>query len=45
MKKYQLFVLLFALTAGFVSCSKDDDSVDKGNAHVAVKLTDAPGDY
>lgn len=45
MKKYQLFVLLFALTAGFVSCSKDDDSVDKGTAHVAVKLTDAPGDY
>ena len=47
MKKYQLFVLLFALTAGFVSCSKDDDSgsAEEGTAHVAVKLTDAPGDY
>ena len=45
MKKYQLFLILFALTAGFVSCSKDDDSVDQGTAHVAVKLTDAPGDY
>jgi len=46
MKKYQLFVMLFALTAGFVSCSKDDDSADQqGKAHVAVKLTDAPGDY
>lgn len=48
MKKYQLFVMLFALTAGFVSCSKDDDdsgSAEQGTAHVAVKLTDAPGDY
>lgn len=45
MKKYQLFIFLLALTAGFVSCSKDDDSVDQGSAHVAVKLTDAPGDY
>ncbi|MGB7786991.1 MAG: DUF4382 domain-containing protein [Salinimicrobium sp.] len=47
MKKYQLFVLLFALTAGFVSCSKDDDSgsSEEGKAHVTVKMTDAPGDY
>jgi hypothetical protein len=45
MKKYQLFVLLFALTAGFVSCEKDDDSQEQGSARVAVKLTDAPGDY
>ncbi|SOC79199.1 Carboxypeptidase regulatory-like domain-containing protein [Salinimicrobium sediminis] len=47
MKKYHLFFFLFALTAGFVSCSSDDDSAgsDDGKARVAIKLTDAPGDY
>lgn len=47
MKKYHLFLFLFALTTGFVSCSSDDDSAgsDDGKARVAIKLTDAPGDY
>lgn len=47
MKKYHLFFFLFALTAGFVSCSSDDDSAgsEDGKARVAIKLTDAPGDY
>ena len=47
MKKYHLFLFLFALTTGFVSCSSDDDSAgsDDGKAGVAIRLTDAPGDY
>lgn len=46
MKKYHLFLFFFAISFGFVSCSKDDDSADSvGTARVAVKLTDAPGDY
>lgn len=44
MKKYHLFVFLFALMSGLVSCSSDD-SGSKESARVAVRLTDAPGDY
>lgn len=47
MKKYKLFVMLLIASAGLVSCSDDNDSVNnqEGKAQVAVKLTDAPGDY
>ncbi|WP_029033060.1 DUF4382 domain-containing protein [Salinimicrobium terrae] len=47
MKKYHLFLFLFALVSGLVSCSSDDNSggTEEGMARVAVKLTDAPGDY
>ena len=47
MKKYHLFLFLFALVSGFVSCSSDDDSSgsNEDKARVAIKLTDAPGDY
>ena len=45
MKKYHLFLFLFALVSGLVSCSSDDSSESKGKANVAVRLTDAPGDY
>lgn len=47
MKKYHLFLFLFALVSGVVSCSSDDDSAgsNEGKAKVAIKLTDAPGDY
>ena len=47
MKKYHLFLFLFALVSGVVSCSSDDDSAEsnEGKAKVAIKLTDAPGDY
>lgn len=46
MKKYHLFLFFLALSFGLVSCSKDDDSAgSEGTAKVAVKLTDAPGDY
>lgn len=47
MKKYHLFLFFFALVTGLVSCSSDDDAAGsgEGTARVAVKLTDAPGDY
>ena len=46
MKKYHLFLFLFALMSGLVSCSSDDDSSNsEESARVAVRLTDAPGDY
>lgn len=45
MKKYSLFLFLFALMSGFVSCSSDDSSGSEESARVAVRLTDAPGDY
>lgn len=47
MKKYHFFLFLFALVSGFVSCSSDDDAAGStsGKAKVAIKLTDAPGDY
>lgn len=45
MKKYHLFVFLFALMSGLVSCSSDDSSGSEDSARVAVRLTDAPGDY
>lgn len=48
MKKYNLFLLLFIFAGILVSCSEDEDnSIDttQGTAHLAVKLTDAPGDY
>lgn len=46
MKKYHLFLFLFALLSGLVSCSSDDDSSGaQETARVAVRLTDAPGDY
>ncbi len=47
MKKYNLFLMLFVFAATLISCSDDEnDSMDnEGTAQVAVKLTDAPGDY
>lgn len=45
MKKYHLFLFLFALVSGLVSCSSDDSSGSDEKARVAVRLTDAPGDY
>lgn len=45
MKKYQLFLLLFAITLGFTACSEDDSSEGPGTTQIAVKLTDAPGDF
>ncbi|SDK82942.1 protein of unknown function [Salinimicrobium catena] len=47
MKKYNLFLMLFVFAATLISCSDDeDDSMNtEGTAQVAVKLTDAPGDY
>lgn len=46
MKKFRLFLFLFALVGGLVSCSSDDDaSGSKDKARLMVKLTDAPGDY
>ncbi|MCY2686390.1 DUF4382 domain-containing protein [Salinimicrobium sp. TH3] len=47
MKKYHLFLFFSALLTGLVSCSSDDNSggTEEGTAKVAVKLTDAPGDY
>ena len=47
MKKYKLFVMLLIASAGLMSCSDENDSVNnqEGTAQVAVKLTDAPGDY
>jgi hypothetical protein len=45
MKKYHLFLFLFALMSGLVSCSSDDSSGSDDKARVAVRLTDAPGDY
>ncbi len=41
--KLSLIALLFI---GFASCSSDDDSKNnEGNAKLAIRLTDAPGDY
>ena len=47
MKKYHLFLFFSALLTGLVSCSSDDNSggTEEGTAKVAVRLTDAPGDY
>ena len=48
MKKYKLILMAVLFSAGLVSCSDDDDSVDQGNgenAQVRFELTDAPGDY
>lgn len=45
MKKYHVFLFLFALVMGFTSCSSNDDGGSEGTAKIAVKLTDAPGDY
>lgn len=46
MKKYKLFVMFLIASAGLVSCSDNNDSINnQGTAQVAVKLTDAPGDY
>lgn len=48
MKKYKLILMAVLCSAGIVSCSSDDDSVDPGNgeaANVRFELTDAPGDY
>ncbi|TVZ52812.1 DUF4382 domain-containing protein [Dokdonia sp. Hel_I_53] len=44
MKTYLRLALLSVLTLGFISCG-DDDSSDNGTARMAVRLTDAPGDY
>lgn len=43
--KLSLIAMLFA---GLASCSNDDDSnpnINEGNAKLALRLTDAPGDY
>ena len=47
MKKYHLFLVLFAFAFVLASCSKDDDSSEnsEGTANIAVKLTDAPGPF
>lgn len=48
MKKYNLMLMLLIFAATLMSCSDDDnDSIDNsdGTAQIAVKLTDAPGDY
>lgn len=45
MKKYNLFLFLFAVAIGFIGCSQDDSSAGPGTARVAIKLTDAPGDF
>ncbi len=47
MKKYNLFLMLFIFAATLVSCDDENDSIDnsEGTAQIAVKLTDAPGDY
>lgn len=47
MKKYNLILMLLVFAAGLVSCSDENDSIDnsEGTADVAVRLTDAPGDY
>lgn len=45
MKKTKLFLMTLLVAAGFTSCSDDDSNKPEGTATVAVKLTDAPGDY
>ena len=48
MKKYNFLLMLFVFAATLISCSDDeDDSLNnsEGTAQVAVRLTDAPGDY
>lgn len=41
--KLSLIALVFV---GFTSCSSDDDAIkSEGNAKLALRLTDAPGDY
>lgn len=48
MKKYNFFLMLFILATTLLSCSDDDSSsIDNsiGTAQIAVKLTDAPGEY
>jgi|SRR5690554_800813 len=41
--KLSLIALVFV---GFASCSSDDDAIkSEGNAKLALRLTDAPGDY
>lgn len=40
--KLSLIALLFI---GFASCSDDDSNNNEGTAKLAVRLTDAPGDY
>lgn len=45
MKKTKLFLMTLLVAAGFTSCSDDDSNKSEGTAQVAVKLTDAPGDY
>lgn len=46
MKKSHLFLFLFTLVSSLVGCSSDDDSSgSQDTASVAVRLTDAPGDY
>lgn len=48
MKKFKFFLTLFIFATTLLSCSDDDSSsIDNsiGTAQIAVKLTDAPGDY
>lgn len=48
MKKFIKFCLLLSIPLLILSCNDDDSSTttrDEGTARVAVRLTDAPGDY
>jgi hypothetical protein len=46
MKSLLKLSLITLLVIGFASCSSDDDSNNnEGNAKLAIRLTDAPGDY
>ncbi len=45
MKTYLKYALMSVLAFGIVSCDDDDNSSERGEARMAVRLTDAPGDY
>ncbi len=45
MKTYLKYTLLSILAFGLVTCGDDDNSSNNGEARMAVRLTDAPGDY
>lgn len=45
MKSLLRLSLIALLFIGFASCSDDDSDNNEGNAKLAVRLTDAPGDY
>ena len=45
MKTYLKYALMSVLAFGIISCDDDDNSSERGEARMAVRLTDAPGDY